>query len=191
MKKAVIIHLWEGYPEYCWYQNTKRELEQLGFVVHVPQMPDPNLPKMGRWVSTLRDIIREPSDDIYLIGHSIGAVTILRYLEGLSANERVGGAVLVAGFTDDMGYEVFSNFFTKPLNFEEIKSKAKKFTIIISDDDPYIDTKYGYELSKKLNGELIIKNGLKHMSKGCHSLPDIADAIRRQIEGSKYGFNSA
>lgn len=191
MKEVVIVHLWEGYPEYCWYPKTKIELEEMGFVVDIPQMPEPNLPKQDIWVPILRDKVKNPSEDTYLIGHSIGAVTILRYLEGLPDQQKVGGIVLVAGFTDDMGYEVFGNFFTRPLNLEKIKSKARNFTVIISDDDPYIDMKYGYELSKKLDGELIIKEGLKHMSEGCNSLPDIADAIRRQIERNKYEFRNA
>lgn len=182
MKEAVIIHLWEGYPEYCWYPKTKQELEEIGFVVDVPQMPEPNLPKQDIWVSTLREKVKRPSEDTYLIGHSIGAVTILRYLESQSDQQKIGGVVLVAGFTDNMGYKVFNNFFTKPLNFEDIKGKARNFTVITSDNDPYIDIKYGYELSRELNGELVIKNGLKHMSEDCHSLPDVADAIRRQIE---------
>lgn len=190
MKEAVIIHLWEGYPEYCWYPRTKQELEEIGFGVDVPQMPDPNFPKQDKWVATLREKVQRPSDDTYLIGHSVGAVTILRYLESLSDKQRVGGVVLVAGFTNDMGYEVFSNFFTKPLNFEEIKSKARNFTVIVSDDDPYIDMKYGYKLRDKLNGELIIKSDLKHMSQGCNYLPDVADAIRRQMERSKHEFGN-
>ncbi len=191
MKEAVIVHLWEGYPEYSWYPKTKQELEEMGFVVDIPQMPEPNLPKQEIWVPTLREKIKGPNEDTYLVGHSIGAVTILRYLESLSDQEKIGGVVLVAGFTDDMGYQVFSNFFTKALNFEEIKNKAKNFTVIISDDDPYIDMKYGYELSKKLNGELIVKNGMKHMSKGFNSLPDVSDAIRKQLERNKYEYNNA
>lgn len=186
MKEAVIIHLWEGYPEYCWYPRTKQELEEIGFMVDMPQMPDSNFPKQDKWVATLREKVQRPSEDIYLIGHSIGAVTILRYLENLPEEQQVGGVVLVAGFTDNMGYEVFSDFFTKPLDFEGIKSKARNFTVIISDDDPYIDMKYGYELRDKLNGELIIKNGLKHMSQGCNALPDVAGAIKRQVERSQY-----
>lgn len=191
MKEAVIVHLWEGYPEYCWYPKTKQELEEMGFVVYVPQMPEPNFPKQDIWVPTLREKVKEPSENTYLVGHSIGAVTIMRYLEGLSDQQEVGGVVLVAGFTDDMGYEVFSNFFTKPLNFEEIKGKARNFTVIVSDDDPYINMKYGYKLRDKLNGELIIKAGLKHMSLGCNALPDVTDAIRRQIERSQYGFRNS
>lgn len=67
MKEAAIIHLWEGYPEYCWYQDTKKDLEQFGFTVHVPQMPDPNLPKQDRWVSTLGETIEKPDKDIYIL----------------------------------------------------------------------------------------------------------------------------
>jgi len=185
MKEATIIHLYEGYPEYCWYPRTKQELEKLGFMVHVPQMPEPNLPKLDKWLSTLRETIGKSDKDAYLIGHSIGAVTILRHLEGLSEDEKVGGVVLVAGFTDDMGYKVFSNFFTEPLRFEEIRNKAKHFTVIVSDDDPYIDMKYGYELSRELNGELIVKKGMKHMSQGCGRLPDIAFAVRKNITQGK------
>lgn len=109
----------------------------------------------------------------------------MRYLEGLSENEKVGGVVLVAGFTDDMGYDVFSNFFTEPLRFEAIRDKARYFTVIVSDDDPYIDMKYGYELSRELNGELIIEEGMKHMSQGCDHLPDVAFAVRRLVGKGK------
>lgn len=179
MKRAIIVHLYEGYPEYSWYPETKRRLEELGFKVEVPSMPNPNSPKLNKWIMALKKMIKKPDENVFLIGHSIGAVTILRYLESLCEGEKVGGVVLVAGFTDDMGYEVFSNFFTKPLRLEDIKNKARNFTIIISDDDPYVDMKYGYELSKKLNGKLIIKNKMKHMSKGCKHLPDIAEVIRK------------
>ena len=182
MKEAAIIHLYEGYPEYCWYPNTKQELEKLGFMVHVPQMPDPNNPRQDLWVARLREIISSPNTNTYLIGHCIGAVTILRYLEELPEGKKIGGAVLVAGFTDDMGYEAFSNFFTRPIDLERVRDKADHFTVIVSDDDPYIDMRYGYELSERLNGELIVKRNMKHMSAGFDNLPDVAIAVKAHIE---------
>jgi len=45
MKRVIIIHCWEGYPEYCWYQSVKKELENKGFQVEVPKMPETELPK--------------------------------------------------------------------------------------------------------------------------------------------------
>lgn len=45
MKRAIIIHCWEGYPEYCWYPYAKNKLEEKGFQVEVPAFPDTENPK--------------------------------------------------------------------------------------------------------------------------------------------------
>lgn len=176
-KQAAIVHLWEGNPEYCWYPTAKSGLEDLGYAVTVPQMPNPDAPDQDTWVSVLREIVGDPTEDTSLIGHSIGAVTILRYLESLREDQKIGHAVLVAGFTDGMGYDVFSNFFTQPLDLETIATRADRFTVIVSDNDPYIDRRYGEELKDRLHGELIVKAALLHMSEGCNDLPDVVNAI--------------
>jgi predicted alpha/beta hydrolase family esterase len=49
-----------------------------------------------KWVAYLSEIAAEPDEDLYMIGHSAGCITILRYLETI--DRRIGGAVLVAGF---------------------------------------------------------------------------------------------
>lgn len=43
MKKAVIIHCWGGNPIHCWYPKTKKELENRGYKVTVPEMPSNKL----------------------------------------------------------------------------------------------------------------------------------------------------
>lgn len=47
MKKVVIVHCWDSYPEYCWYPQTKKELEEKDFEVVMPAMPETNLPKLS------------------------------------------------------------------------------------------------------------------------------------------------
>ena len=47
MNRVIIIHCWEGYPEYCWYPQTKKELEKEGFEVRVPEMPETISPKLS------------------------------------------------------------------------------------------------------------------------------------------------
>lgn len=46
MKKAYIIHGWEGRPDSNWFPWLKTELESQGFAVEVPQMPNAAHPKM-------------------------------------------------------------------------------------------------------------------------------------------------
>ncbi len=109
-KRVFIIHCWDGRPNYCWYPWVKKELEKNGFQVNVPAMPETEMPRMEKWVPELRKLVGSPDKDVYLVGHSVGCITILRYLESLKENEKIGGAVLVAGFTDDLDFkEIIGN----------------------------------------------------------------------------------
>lgn len=188
MKRAVIVHCWEGYSEYCWYPQTKKELEAVGFEVFVPEMPETKLPKLSLWLPKLKEVAGNPSEYLYLIGHSAGCITIMRYLESLAEGERIGGAVFVAGFTDNLGYKELENFFKKPLDFEKIKSKTNHFAAIYSDNDPYVPPKHADILKEKLGAELIFKPGMKHFSgpavykESCTSLPDVSQAILRMAK---------
>ncbi len=176
MKRAIIVHCWEGYPDYCWYPRTKKELEGMGFEVSVPEMPEAETPKLSLWLPKLKEIAGKPDRDLYLIGHSIGCAAIMRYLESLGREEKVGGVVFVAGFTDDLGYKELKNFFETPLDFEKIKSKAGYFTAIYSNDDPYVPVKQAGVLKEKLGAELIFKPGMKHFS-DCTSLPEVSQSV--------------
>lgn len=183
MKKAVIVHCWDGYPNYCWYPQTKKELEAKGFEVLVPEMPETGAPKLSLWLPKLQEAASKPSEDLYLIGHSAGVITILRYLEKLKDHQKVGGVVFVAGFTDDLGYKELKNFFEQPIDFEKIKTKAKYFTAIHSDNDPYVPLRFGDVFKEKLGATVIVKHNMNHFSgvvdneESCTSLPDVADAI--------------
>ena len=184
MMRAIIVHCWSGHPNYCWYQSAKQDLEKLGIKTEVLEMPGTDTPKISLWLPKLREAAGKPDEDLYLIGHSIGTVTIMRYLESLPVGTRIGGAVLVAGFTDDLGDEELKNFFPKPLDFSQIKPKAKKFILINSDNDPFVPLKYADILKKELGATLILKPGFGHFSGdkdveiNCDRLPDVAQAIK-------------
>lgn len=185
MKKAVIVHCWGGNPEYCWYPQTKKELEALNFEVQVPEMPDTEHPKQSAWVPKLKEVVGKTDENLYLIGHSIGCATIMRYLESLVEGEKIGGVVFVAGFAESLEIEEISNFFETPIDLEKVKTKAKHFTTIHSDDDPFVPLKHGDIFKEKLGAELIVKRGMKHFSgpfddqESCLSLPDVAQTIQK------------
>lgn len=189
MKRAIIVHCWEGYPEYCWYPWVKKELEAMGFQVEVPAFPETELPKMDKWVPYLENIAGEPDEELYLIGHSIGCAAIMRYLETLSGNQKVGGVVFVAGFTENLGYEEIQSFFEMPMDFEKIKSRSKNgFIAIQSDNDPYVDLKYADIIKEKLEAEIIIKHNAQHFSgaieneEACLELPDVVQSVKKLAE---------
>lgn len=179
MKRAVIVHCWGGNSNYAWYQWTKAELEKQGYSVTVPNMPDPDPPKLATWLPHLQEVIRQPDDELLLIGHSIGTVTIMRYLETLESGQ-VGKVILVAGFTDQLGFRELENFFDTRLDFGKIKPKSKNgFAVIQSDNDPFVSEQYGERLKDELDAKLVIKHNAGHMSgsvdgeEACTELPEV------------------
>lgn len=185
MKRAIIIHCWEGYPEYCWYPYARRELEKLGFQVEVPQFPETEKPQLTKWLPYLQSIVGEPDGELFLIGHSVGCATIMRYLESLPAGKKIGGVVFVAGYIGDLGYEELKNFFETPVNFQKIKSHCGKFIAIHSDNDPYVDLKFADLFKRELGAEVIIKHNMRHFSgavegeKACLELPDVVESVKK------------
>lgn len=186
MKRAIIVHCWGGYPEYCWYPWAKKELEAKGFSVEVPAFPETDAPKQAQWVPFLQERIGEPDDELFLIGHSVGCITILRYLETLGGNERAGGVVLVAGFTDDLHFEELKNYFETPIDFAKIRARSRNgFVAIHSDNDPYVDLKFADVFKKELGAEVIVKHAMGHFSgpvdkeESCTELPDVVHAIEK------------
>lgn len=90
MKRAIIVHGFKGKPDTNWKPWLKNELEGKGFKVDIPAMPNPDYPQVSEWVSELSDTIGSfDSDQIYLIGHSLGCITILKRLNIIKQLERV------------------------------------------------------------------------------------------------------
>lgn len=194
MKRAIIIHCWEGFPGYCWYSETKKELELLGFDVAIPVMPDTETPRQNPWLEKLTETVGEPDEELWLIGHSVGCITILRYLELLSDDKKIAGVVLVAGFVDDLSYmdsveekDVLPDFFQTPINFDYIKTKVGKCIAVHSDNDPFVELKHAELLKEKLNAEVVIKHDMGHFSgevddeESCTSLPEVAASIKKYL----------
>lgn len=182
MKRAVIVHCWGGSSDYAWYSWAKTELEKLGYQVVVPDMPDPDPPKLATWLPYLQEVIGEADDELVLIGHSIGTVTIMRYLESLDG--LVGKVIFVAGFTDQLGFQELENFFETTLDFANIKNKSKEgFVVIQSDNDPFVSEQYGERLKEELGAKLVIKHNANHMSGAvdgedtCAELPETIENI--------------
>jgi len=173
MNKAVIIHCWGGKPNSRWYPWVKTELEKLNFNVEIPQMPDTDNPNLDKWLSKLDETIIQlggPDETLFLIGHSLGCITAMRYLENLPKDIKVGALIMVAGFTDDLGdldqiEDQLKSFFDKEIEFEKIKNSVKNQIVAIhSDNDPYVDLKHADVFKKKLEAKVIIKHNMGHFS---------------------------
>ena len=169
IKRVFIIHGWEGSPKNCWFPWLKKELEKKDFKVFIPSMPNPEEPKINAWVNTLKKIIN-PDENTFLIGHSIGCQTIMRYLEQLKENQKVCGVIFVAGFFNlpnlktDEEKEIAKPWLKTPINTDKIKIHTKKFIAIFSDDDPDVPLSDSEIFREKLGAKIIIESNKGHFS---------------------------
>ena len=181
MKKVYLIHGWEGNPENYWFPWLKKELEKRKFKVIVPKMPNPKKPEIKKWINELKKIT--PDKNSYLIGHSVGCQAIMRYLETLSRNSKVGGLIFVAGFFNlpylktNEEKKLAKPWLENPINTEKIKKMTDKIVAIFSDNDPHVSLSDLKLFRKKLNAKIIIEDSKGHFSEGVKELPVVLNEI--------------
>lgn len=182
MKQAVIVHGFKGKPNSNWKPWLKKELEARDFRVAVPEMPHTDNPQLHEWVSELnKAILLNESDDIYLIGHSLGCITILKYLETLNSDQKIKACVFVAGFTRPFSQYTggHDSFFDKEPKWNEIKKHCDNFIAIHSKDDSNVSYEELDLFEAKLNATTILLNNKGHFGSadGIFEVPDVRDAI--------------
>lgn len=173
MKRAFIVHRWDGNPRGDWYPWLKKELENKGFQVIVPAMPNTSEPEMESWVSYLNQIVGKADNQTYFISHSIGCQTIMRYIGNLPENTKIGGAVFVAGWLK-LGNleskeveEIAKPWLETPINFSKFKKTCNKLTVVLSDNDPYNFVSENSKIFKDIFGaKVIIENRRGHFTEG-------------------------
>ena len=163
-KRLIIVHGWEGYPKEGWYPWLKKEMEKRGWEVQVPTMPSTNRPKIFEWLPFLQQTVGKADGSVFLVGHSLGCITILRFLENLQESKLIGGAILIAGFDNPIMHKELKNFFEEPIAWEKIKKKCKKFVSIHSTDDPYVPIENSSSFKKNLGAKTIVTSGFRHFS---------------------------
>lgn len=189
MNKAYIIHGWGANPESDWFPWLKKQLEDLNFHVEIPEMPNTEEPKIKDWVEKLSKTI-SPDEHVFLIGHSIGCQTILRYLEALEEGKKIKSIVLVAPWLninytnlDDKEKEIAKPWAESKIDLIKVKSHVDDVTIIYSSTDPFSLIEDIIEMEEKLEAIAIDLGEKGHLNAeaGITELPIIIDNISEII----------
>src|SRR3989344_194754 len=191
MKRVFIIHGWSGFPEECWFPWLKKELENNGFEVQVPAMPNTDEPRIEEWVPFLEKLVGEPDENTYLIGHSIGCQAILRYLGDLKEDAKIGGVVFVAGWIkkligvyDENEIEIARPWVETPIDFESVKNHTKNIVAVFSDDDEFVSLDNLDAFKEKLGARTLIEHGKGHFSQetGIKELPVVLEELLKMAK---------
>ncbi len=160
----------------------RTEGEKKGYDIIIPTMPDTNHPRVGPWVKMIQDTVGEPRPDDIFIGHSLGCIAIIRYLETLQVGESVGQCIFVASFFEDLGdqFAELRSFLKEPINWENVRARCARFDVIHSTDDAYVPVERAQNVAEKLGVELDLREGFGRFSsdRNTTELPLIFEKIR-------------
>lgn len=190
MKKVFMIHGWDSNPDNCWFPWIKKELESKDFEVHIPKMPDTEHPKIEPWVSKISEVVGTPDKSTYLVGHSIGCQTIMRYLETLPEGTKIGGVIFVAGFFNLPNLEtqeekdIAKPWLETPINTNKIKNTTNNFIAIFSDNDEDVPLSDSKIFKEKLDAKIIVEQDKGHFDdeKGIKELPIVLEELLKMVE---------
>lgn len=189
-QRVIIVHGWWGSPEEPALAWLRKNLEANGFVVLAPLMPHPDEPTIKDWVGHLNNVAGQADENTFFIGHSIGAPTILRYLETLPKNIRVGGVLFIAGWFELTGLETKEEqeialpWFETPIDFEKVKQHTTKFTAIFSDNDPFVPLTNKAKFEKLLNAKTLVEHHQGHFDPASN-VKEIPIALKAFLEMAK------
>lgn len=170
MKNAVILHGTGETPDSYWYPSVAQKLQEKGYKVAIPQLPDTDHPTLANWLpAALKEAFNE---ETILIGHSAGGPLVLSILEQIDV--KIKQAILVAGYVRMKGKE------TKPddilqttYDWKKISDHVEDIILLNSDNDPWgcTDVEGRYILDNLGRGKLIVMKNEGHMGSMKYSQP--------------------
>jgi len=164
MKKIFIIQGFGGIPNGGWISWIMQQFSKEKIYVCALPMPNPKNPVLSDWLEEISRAVNntQDEDEIYIVGHSLGATTVLRYLESNPENKKISGVVLVSGVISPLdtenkesNFRKLDSFLIPDIDLSKVKGKVGKIIVVHSKDDPIVPFWQGEEISKKLGCEFV------------------------------------
>lgn len=183
-KRLFIVHGLMATPEDHWFQWLKEKAQALGMETFIPAMPDSDAPDNARWQAALAQSVGDVDGNTWFIGHSLGCISVLRYLSQRPEAQRAGGIVLVSGFSEPVpGLEMLDNFTRTPLANVEKLLRIPHRAVVASLNDEIVPPLYTARLSQQLKAPLYGLPDCGHFldREGFTTLPLVADLLAQQL----------
>lgn len=184
MKTAYIIHGWGRDSNLAWIKNLEKKLKEKNFEVYAFDMPNTFAPKIEEWVKFLEQQINSENinEETWFVGHSIGAQTIMRFLEKLHKHKKIKGCIFVAPWLNLINLEqeemqIAHPWINSKIDFGRILDHCNNFTCIFSNNDPYVHLDEADKFKTNLGAKIIIKKNQKHFEE-VENIPEVLEELK-------------
>lgn len=185
MKNRVyIVHGYDSGVDKNWFPWLANKLSEIGVECHILALPNPTHPKPYEWLDSMRLQISNSggvSTDTYFVGHSLGTISTLHFLQNLDSIN-IGGYVLVSGFCAYVkGLEMLDCFIDFGFDFAKLRAITDKKVVISARDDSIVPSSFSYDLAQNLDSDFIQTRTGGHFmqSEGYKSFPLVLEQLKR------------
>jgi predicted alpha/beta hydrolase family esterase len=180
VKKVILLHGFGSNPTANWFPWLKNELAKIDTELNVLTLPNSRNPRLSEWLEQLELNLPEVTDEVLLIGHSVGGSTILRYLE--KTTQPVKAVFLVATPVKPIPMahlHVLDNFLVPDFKFEKIRSNAGHVVAIYAQDDDRVNITNGRTIRDTLGADYteLSTGGHLNQRSGILELPILLEKI--------------
>ena len=98
--RLFVVHGYQAQIDSHWFQWLCQQFPDVE--THIVALPDPHHPQLSAWLSALQAAIGQVDEQTFIVAHSLGCVTTLRFLSEQTEAAALGGLVLVAGFAEPL-----------------------------------------------------------------------------------------
>ena len=161
--RIILVHGFNASPEMNFHPWLAGALRDLGHEVITPTLPlKSNEPFDRAAINQIMvshvGVIR--NNDIFL-GHSLGGLLILQFLEATEMKETPRGIVLV-GSPWKVAKPELRSLFMADLDSDVLMWKAREFVVVHSKDDKLVPYEHGKKLSEALRARLVTSEADDH-----------------------------
>ena len=163
LTRLVVVHGYGASPRAHWFPWLRQTLTRSGVSVAVPELPHPEAPRADVWERVVADALGDPDASTWVVAHSLGAVTTLRVLAAKQQPWRLGGVVLVSGFTDRLAaLPALDDYLDADVDAERVSQHITTRHMIHSDDDALVPPSASGELARRLRADVHVIAGAGH-----------------------------
>lgn len=190
-REGMRVHIIHGYaasPADHWFPWLERELERRGARVDIVELPASDAPRPEAWLQALEVQVGRPDRNTFFVAHSLGGITLLRYLESLQPEPEVGGYILVSGFNDRLAILPQLDGFVRPeLDHDRLARIASARTVIAARDDTIVPYGLSLELADALQARFVTVERGGHFlgSDGFNGFPLVLQELERAMEAGR------
>jgi len=164
------------YERTKWSDSLRQELGNK-FDVLLPKMPNPMNAKYDEWKILFKKISFLLDNNVILIGHSLGAIFLVKYLSENKFPKKILATLLVSPPYDDEGLEDSLGDFVLSKNLDKLNKQGGKVFIYQSKDDPVVPY-FHLEKYKKALPSVIIREFKKRGHFDQPKFPELIKDIR-------------